>query len=57
MSLDSQTQLYTLGTDTLEKVSQTVVANIGVILPVALTLFGIVFSIKFIPQLLKKFSK
>lgn len=57
MELDQTTQLYVLTANTLKTVSDTVVANIGVILPVALGLFAIVFSVSFIPKLLKKFSK
>ena len=57
MELNSTTNLYTLTASTLSTVSDTVVANIGVILPVALGLFAIVFSIGFIPKMLKKFGK
>lgn len=57
MELNSTTNLYTLTASTLTTVSDTVVANIGVILPVALGLFAIVFSIGFIPKMLKKFGK
>lgn len=57
MELNSTTNLYTLTASTLSTVSDTVVANIGVILPVALGLFAIVFSVGFIPKLLHKFSK
>ena len=57
MELNSTTNLYTLTSSALTTVSDTVVANISVILPVALGLFAIVFSIGFIPKILKKFSR
>lgn len=50
-------QLFTLSSETLSTVKDTIVGNVGVILPLALGLFAIVASINFIPKLLKKFSK
>lgn len=48
--------IWTLTSATLEALLDTVTANITVILPVALTLFGIVFSISYLPKLFKKFG-
>lgn len=40
----------------LEPVVDTLTANIGVIVPVGITLFAAVLSIKFIPKLFQKFT-
>ena len=48
--------VWTLTSATLTSLLTTITSNIGVILPVALTLFGIMFSISFLPKLLKRFG-
>ena len=54
---EQTTQLFTLSSETLATVKDTIVANVGVILPLALGIFAVVVSINFIPKLLKKFTK
>lgn len=48
--------IWVLTSATLDALLDTVTANITVILPVALTLFGIMFSISYLPKLFRKFG-
>jgi hypothetical protein len=44
-------------TEMLSPIIDAVTANIGVILPVGIAIFGILIGVSLVPKLIKKFSK